>query len=74
MCIVWIESTTTTAGRSVLDLLEDGLDVRLRQDQHVDVAQSEALGAQPHLLRRLLAGDVEDREPLRAPARRTPGA
>ena len=46
------------------DLLDDGLDVRFGQHQDVDVSQPEALGAQPHLLRRLLARDVEDRQPL----------
>jgi hypothetical protein len=47
-----------------INLLEHDLGAGLRQDQHASVVETEPVGAQPHLLRRLLAGDVQDGEAL----------
>ena len=74
-CRVWIESITQTAGRSASSVGEDGLDRGLGQRPGpTSASPPEPLGAQPHLRRRLLAGDVEDaRRPAargcRAPSR-----
>jgi hypothetical protein len=52
-------------GLASRDLVDGDLGRGLGEDQHAGAAEPQAIGAQPHLLGRLLTGDVEDGQPLR---------
>src|SRR5881409_647766 len=51
-------------GMRLADQLRHTLRRRLGDDQHARLGHAETVGAQPHLLRRLLARDVEDGQAL----------
>ena len=57
--MVWIESTTSSVGPDLLDVGEHRAEVGLGGEVELVVHAAGAVGAQPHLGGRLLAGDVE---------------
>ena len=57
--MVWIESTTSSLGPDLLDVGEHRAEVGLGGEVELVVHAAGAVGAQPHLGRGLLAGDVE---------------
>ena len=64
--MVWIESTISSAGLDLLRRRQDGRDVGLGQDEQRVVAERGPVRPELDLLGRLLAGDIEDRAPVRA--------
>ena len=61
--IVWTESITSSCGRTSLDVAEHRAEVGLGGEVELVVDAAGAVGAQPHLGGRLLAGDVERAQP-----------
>ena len=57
--MVWTESTTSSVGPDLLDVGEHRAEVGLGGEVELVVDAAGAVGAQPHLGGRLLAGDVE---------------
>ena len=57
--MVWTESMTSSVGPDLLDVGEHGAEVGLGGEEELVVDAAGAVGAQPHLGGRLLAGDVE---------------
>ena len=57
--MVWIESTTSERRSDLLDVGQHRAEVGLRREEELVVDTAGAVGAQPHLGRGLLAGDVE---------------
>ena len=57
--MVWTESITSSVGRTCLDVAEHGAEIGLGREVELVLDAAGAVGAQPHLGRGLLAGDVE---------------
>ena len=55
--IVCTESTTSRPGRDVVEVREQGAEVVLGGEEQLGIDGADALGPQPHLRRRFLAGD-----------------
>ena len=64
--MVWTESTTSSVGADLLDVAEHRTEVGLGGEVELVVDAAGPVGAQPHLGRGLLAGDVERASPVRA--------
>ena len=72
--MVWIESMTSRAGGRLCRKRGDNiLDFGLGGESDRRLRKAEAVGAQPHLIDGLFAGDIDDAQALRAQARRRPG-